>query len=147
VNVKEKHALWVKQCEHLDKLNADGGGEDMDHFRDCNDDHDALSHVLAEALGPVLVEVEQLRLELGEAKSVLKMQDKEIEQQRKEIDKLKAEVAWQEERNAMNVKVYQDKLDAALAIPDRERLKNGSLKTDYAEVVALTVKALNGGEK
>jgi len=33
-----------------------------------------------------------------------------------EVERLRAEVAWQEERNAMNVKAYQARIDAALAV-------------------------------
>jgi len=64
-----------------------------------------------------------------------------------ENERLRDEVAWLEERNAMNVKTYQDRIDAALAIPGRERLKNEPLETDYAEVVGLMVRAIKGEEE
>ena len=33
-----------------------------------------------------------------------------------EVERLRAEIAWQEERNAMNVKAYQARIDAAVAL-------------------------------
>jgi len=38
------------------------------------------------------------------------------------------------------------KIEAALTIPSRERRKNGVFQTDHAEVVALMIRALRGGD-
>jgi hypothetical protein len=93
VNVEEKHALWVKQCRHLDELNEAGGGEDMDHFRDCNDEHDTLSHVLAWSMGPVLAENERLNGLLAAAHRDAEVGGRVIEGRHKtEVERLRAKL-------------------------------------------------------
>ena len=57
-------------------------------------------------------EVERLRAAL-EGQPVIKS---EWEQKCEEVERLRAEIAWQEERNAMNVKAYQARIDAAVAL-------------------------------